>query len=163
MHLSKRTAYRTTRRLVLPLLLTVGAIGVMLLSGTAGASTVIIRDIPFEDTIACGDTITLSGTVEAVITEQPLDGGGTLFAFNFHPQEITGTSASGIPYHATGLTRDTAIVSPGGGYTETFINRFHIVGTMGAPTYDDFITFHVTISPSGDVTALVDSSSVSCG
>jgi hypothetical protein len=151
------------KRLILPSLLAVAAIGLMLWPGAARATTTIVRDIPFETTIECGDTITLSGTVQGVFTEQQLDGGGFLMTYNFHPQGVTGTSASGIPYHATGLTRETTVVVPSGGLSDTFINRFHIVGTRGAPTYDDFITFHVTVTPSGDVTALIDHESVSCG
>jgi hypothetical protein len=71
-------------------------------------------------------------------------------------------SPSGAPYHATGLTRDTTVFVPSGGLTETFVNRFHIVGTMGAPTYYVKTTFHITVTPSGDVAVELENFSEEC-
>jgi hypothetical protein len=75
---------------------------------------------------------------------------------------VTGTSSSGVTYHATGLTRDTAVTVPSGGLTDTFVNRFHIVGTGAAPTYYVKETVHLTISATGEITASVDNFSEEC-
>jgi hypothetical protein len=131
-------------------------------TGTAQATTVV-RDIPFDATIdACGETITLSGTLIGIFTEQPLHEGGLVLTFHFQPQGISGTSSSGAAYHGTGLTRETTVVLPSGGFTDTFVNRFHVVGTAGAPTYAVKDTVHITVTPAGEITASVAESSVEC-
>jgi hypothetical protein len=80
----------------------------------AGATTTVVKE-PFDLTVeACGETITLSGTLLTVVTEQQLQNGGFLFTIHFQPQGVTGTSSSGIPYHGTGLTRDTTVTAPSG-------------------------------------------------
>jgi hypothetical protein len=132
-------------------------------TAAAQAATTIQKDIPFEDTIeGCGPTITLSGTLIGIFTEQALKGGGFLVTFHFQPQGVTGTSSSGVAYHGTGLTRETTVLVPSGGLTDTFINRFHIVGTTGAPTYYVKETVHLTVSPTGEILASVDNASEEC-
>ena len=121
-------------------------------AATAGAATTVEKT-PFNETFdACGETITLSGTLLTIIDEQPLPNGGSLFTIHFQPQGISGTSSSGVPYHGTGLTRQTAVVAPSGTFTATFVNRFHIVGTRGAPTLDIKGTAHITVTAAGEVT-----------
>jgi hypothetical protein len=136
--------------------------GLVLPAATAQAATTTEK-IPFESTFeACGETITLTGTLIAILTEQPLPGGGSLITFHFQPQGVTGTSSSGAVYHGTGLTRGTTVQVPSGGLTDTFINRFHIVGTAGAPTYYVKETVHFTVSPTGEIRASVDFASEEC-
>jgi hypothetical protein len=135
----------------------------MVPAAMAQAATTIEKDIPFEETLeACGETITLSGTLIGIFTEQELNGGGFLVTFHFQPQGVSGTSSSGVPYHATGLTRATTVFVPSGGLTDTFVNRFHIVGTAGAPTYYVKETTHITVTPTGKITASVDNFSIEC-
>jgi hypothetical protein len=132
-------------------------------AATAHAATTIEKNIPFEATLQqCGETITLSGTLIGIFTEQALGRGGFLLTFHFQPQGVSGTSSSGVPYHATGLTRDTTVLVPSGGFTDTFVNRFHIVGTRGAPTYYVKETLHITVTPTGEITASVDNFSLEC-
>jgi hypothetical protein len=155
---------RTKERGMRKLLLFVGlAIGLVLTAAPAEAATTIEKNIPFEDTFdACGETITLSGTLLGIFTEQPLANGGFLVTFHFQPQGVTGTSSSGVTYHATGLTRETTVTVPSGGLTDTFVNRFHIVGTGGAATYYVKDTVHLTVSPTGEITASVENLSEEC-
>jgi hypothetical protein len=139
------------------------AIGLVLAATPAEAATTIERNIPIEDTIdECGETITLSGTLIGIFTEQPLPNGGFLVTFHFQPQGVTGTSSSGVTYHATGLTRETIVTVPSGGLTDTFVNRFHIVGTGGAPTFYVKETLHLTVSATGQITASFDNFSEEC-
>jgi hypothetical protein len=146
------------------LLLFVGlAVGLVLAAAPAEAATTVEKNMPFEATIeGCGETITLSGTLIGIFTEQPLANGGFLVTFHFQPQGVTGTSSSGVTYHATGLTRETIVVVPSGGLTDTFVNRFHIVGTGGALTFSVKETLHLTVSPTGEITASVDNFSEEC-
>ena len=146
------------------LLMFVGvAIGLVLAAPPAEAATTVERNIPFEATIdECGETITLSGTLIGIFTEQPLRNGGLLVTFHFQPQGVTGVSSSGVAYHATGLTRETLVRVPSGGLTDTFVNRFHIVGTRGAPTFYVKETLHLTVSATGEIIASVDNFSEEC-
>jgi hypothetical protein len=133
------------------------------LASTAAAATTVEKDIPFEATVTgCGDTIALSGTLIGIFTEQEL-GGGLLLTFHFQPQGLSGTSSSGVPYHGTGLTRETTVFTPRGGVTDTFVNRFHIVGTMGASTYYVKESFHITVTPTGEIAVFFDNFSLECG
>jgi hypothetical protein len=135
----------------------------MVPAAMAQAATTIEKDIPFDETLEeCGETITLSGTLIGIFTEQQLGGGGFLLTFHFQPQGVSGTSSSGVPYHGTGLTRETIVNVPSGGLTDTFVNRFHIVGTAGAPTYYVKETIHLTVTPTGEITASVDNFSIEC-
>jgi hypothetical protein len=148
------------RRLLIVVLL---AIGLVVPAASAQAATTVERNIPFEDTIeGCGETITLSGTLIGIFTEQPLDKGGFLVTFHFQPQGVAGTSSNGIPYHATGLTRETTVSVPSGGFTDTFVNRFHIVGTRGAPTYYVKELSHITVTPDGNISVIIDNFSIEC-
>lgn len=125
-------------------------VGVLATPAAASASTTVVKNIPFEATIeGCGQTISLSGTLLGIFTEQALDGDGLLLTFHFQPQGISGTSSTGVRYHATGLTRETTVIVPGGGLTDTYVNRFHIVGTAGAPTFYVKETAHITVTPTG--------------
>lgn len=135
----------------------------LVLPAAAAQAATTVEKMPFDATFdACGETITLSGTVVAILTERPLTGGGFLVTFHFQPQGVTGTSSSGVVYHGTGLTRDTSVQVPSGGLTDTFINRFHIVGTRGAPTFYVKETVHLTVSPTGEIRASVDNVSEEC-
>jgi hypothetical protein len=137
-------------------------VGLAIPVGTAQATTTVEK-IPFEATVSgCGEMITLSGTLLGVFTVQELGGGGLLLTFHFQPQGVSGLSSSGIPYRATGLTRATTVYIPSGGFTDTFVNRFHIVGTMGAPTYYVKETAHITVTPTGDVTVAFYNFSLEC-
>jgi hypothetical protein len=123
----------------------------------AARATTTVETIPFEITLtACGETISLSGTSLVVFIVQELSDGGFVVTTHENPQGVTGLSSSGITYHGTGVRRHTSVFIPSGVFTTTFVSRFHIVGTMGAPTFYVKATSHVTVTPSGDLTALVD-------
>jgi hypothetical protein len=153
-------ARRSEMRKLIALILPIIAMLVM----ASSASAVTTREtIPFETTITdCGNTIQLSGEVLAIFTVTETPSGGFLLAAHFQPQRITGTDELGRLYIGTGLTRDLTVLTPPGGETSTFVNRFHIVGTMGAPTLAVSETFHITVTPSGEVVAFIDQFSAEC-
>jgi hypothetical protein len=139
------------------------AAGLVLAASPAQAATTVERNMPLEATLEkCGETITLSGTLIGIFTEQPLGDGGFLLTVRFSPQGVTGTSSSGATYYGTGTTSETIVVEPGGGLSITLINRFHIVGTGGAPTYYVRETVHLTVTPTGEITASVSNFSLEC-
>jgi hypothetical protein len=65
-------------------------------------------------------------------------------------------------FHAVGLTRDVSVTSPPGGFTETFVNRFHIQATGGAQSFLVTELFHITVTADGTVRATIDNFSSTC-
>lgn len=148
-------------RKLLLLLVTAAALAVPV--ATQAAATT--EKTPFEaDVIACnGDVIHLSGTLLGIFTVTTTPSGGFVVSSHFQPQGVKGVDlTTGTPYVATGLTRDILVVSPAGGIVETFVNRFHIQATRGAESFIVSETFHITVTPSGAVTASVDNFSSTC-
>jgi hypothetical protein len=129
-------------------------------SASARAETVVI---PFEGVFdVCGDEVQLSGNVLGtfVVTENP--SGGLTIVAKFNPQNVTGTSLStGARYHGGGVTTETLVLAPGA-TTDTFINRFFLIGENGAPNSLDSATVHITVLANGTVTADVDNESLVC-
>jgi hypothetical protein len=139
------------------------AVALAAAASLAHAATTITRDIPFTADVVCGETIHLDGTIMGVFTETATPSGGLIVSFHFQPQGLTGVgSVSGRTYHGTGLTRETTVFSPPGGFTDTFINRFHIVGTGGNASLYETTTAHVTVAPNGQITVSFDNSSSTC-
>ena len=148
-------------RKLLLLLVTTAALA-MPVAAQASATT---EKVPFDaDVLACnGDVIHISGTLLSIFTVTTTPSGGFVVSSHFQPQGIKGVDlTTGTPYVATGLTRDILVVSPSGGSTETFVNRFHIQATRGAQSFIVSEVFHITVNANGDVTAFVDNFSSTC-
>lgn len=95
-----------------------------------------------------------------VVTENP-NGGSTIIA-KFNPQGVTGTSLStGARYHAGGVTTSMTVLASGA-TSDTFINRFFLIGEGGAPNSLFSETIHITVLANGTVTASVESMSNVC-
>jgi hypothetical protein len=130
----------------------------------AHAATTVTTITFNDDVLLCnGDTLHVSGPVLIVQGETTTPSGGDVATFRAGPQGISAVdTTTGTVFHATGVTMDVLITSPSGGSTETFVNRFHLQATRGAQSYDISETFHVTFTPAGDMTVLVDMSSSTC-
>jgi hypothetical protein len=83
---------------------------------------------------------------------------------HFQPQEASGTGLiTGDTYQATGVTQEQDTVPLVNGTFEfTFINNFRIIGEGPDNNLQVHQTTHVTITPNGDVTTVVDNTSVDC-
>jgi hypothetical protein len=113
--------------------------------------------------ICNGDLVHLTGTLLVTMSDTTTPSGGEVIAVHFQPQGVTGVDlVTGTVFHATGLTRDLIVVSPSGGSTETFVNRFHIQATGGAQSFIITELFHVTVTPDGTVRVLFDNVSSTC-
>jgi hypothetical protein len=148
-------------RKLLVVLISIAALA-MPVAVQASATT---EKVPFDaDVIACnGDVIHISGTLLNIFTETATPSGGFIVSSHFQPQGIDGVDlTTGTKYLATGLTRDIQVFSPAGGFTETFVNRFHIQATRGAESFIVSEVFHITVTATGDVTAFVDNFSSTC-
>ncbi|NND32021.1 MAG: hypothetical protein HKN76_05470 [Saprospiraceae bacterium] len=81
----------------------------------------------------------------------------------FHAQPQGGTlvgQTTGTRFQATGVTQDNS-ASPNGAMTYSFVNRFHFVG-RGGIQFGQYDNYHITVNANGDITALVDKSSIFC-
>lgn len=129
-------------------------------SAGARAQTIVF---PFETVEAvCGDEVFVSGNVLGtfVVTEKP-NGGATLIT-KFNPQGVTGVSLiTGARYRAVGVTTFMTVFAPGV-TSDTYVNRFFLIGTGGAPKSLFSETVHVTILANGTVTASVEKVSNVC-
>jgi hypothetical protein len=118
---------------------------------------------PFESVEAvCGDQVHVSGNVLGtfVVTEKP--NGGTTLISKFNPQGVKGVSLiTGALYRAGGVTTSMTTFAPGV-TSDTFINRFFLIGTGGTPKSLFSETIHVTMLANGTVTASVDKFSNVC-
>jgi hypothetical protein len=131
--------------------------------GAQAATTV--EKIPFDDVVLLcnGHVVEISGTLLSTETTTTTPSGGATIAIHFQPQGVSGVDlATGTPYRATGLTRDVMVTSPPGGFTETFVNRFHIQATRGAESFVVSETFHITVSPDGTIRVVFDNFSSTC-
>jgi hypothetical protein len=103
----------------------------------------------------------LTGTLLTTTTITPNRGGGFLLAFHANPQGVTGVGlTSGALYRGTGVTRETITVN--GASTDTFVNSFKLIGPGTTPNLLVTQIFHVTVDANGNVTSLVDSTTVKC-
>jgi hypothetical protein len=131
-------------------------------SAQAAAS---VEQAPFEtDVLACnGDLIHLSGTLLVVFTETATPSGGFVFSAHFQPQNVKGVDlVTGTKFIATGLTREITVLSPPGGFTDTFVNQFHIQATRGEESFIVSEVLHITVNANGDLTAFVDNFRATC-
>lgn len=147
------------------LLALVGLIAALSVPVAAQAATTV-QKITFEGSVmlcTSGDIVEISGPILATSTTTATPNGRFLAADHFQPQGISGVdTTTGTVYRAVGLTRDVSVSSPAGGYTETFINRFHIQATTGAESYLVSEVFHVTVGADGSVRVLFDKFSSTC-
>jgi hypothetical protein len=80
------------------------------------------------------------------------------------PHNLKGTDRSGREYEGVGITEEHDSGSFVNGEAEsTFVNNFYMVGKAGAPTYKVHETFHITLTPDGDVTVFHDTLRITCG
>jgi hypothetical protein len=137
--------------------------GFAFVAGSQAATTVEKQTFDATFPLCNGDLIHLSGPLLVTSTETSTPSGGFIVAVHFQPQGVTGVDlTTGTVFHATGLTRDVTVFSPPGGYTETFVNQFHIQATGGAQSYIVTNLFHITVSPDGTVRSSIDNFSATC-
>jgi hypothetical protein len=157
------------RRLLLCLCATACAGLVAALPASAGSVShfKINQQIPlagFQVDVPCtGDTITFTqGTLHDMFF---LTVNGSHFSITTQdqPHNLKGTDSSGRSYEGVGITREHDSGSFVNGQAETtFVNNFNMVGKAGAPSYKTHETFHITITPTGSVTAFHDSLRITC-
>jgi hypothetical protein len=108
-----------------------------------------------------GELVLLEGTLHVLTHVTIDDQGGLHVKQHFQPQGISGVGlTTGDKYQATGVTQDEFNATAG--FEETFINNFRIIGQGPDNNLLVHETFHVTVTPNGDVTTVVDNISIEC-
>ena len=144
--------------------LLLGVVMALVAAVSAQAATTV-QKVPFDETLVLcnGDTVELTGTLLTITSTTSTPNGGLIAAVHFQPQHVSGVDATtGTVFRAVGLTRDVSVISPPGGYTETFVNRFHIQATGGAESFLVTELFHITVTADGTVRVTIDNFSSTC-
>jgi hypothetical protein len=125
------------------------------------------QQIPFAgfqvDVPCTGDTITFTQGFLHDLFQLTVNGSHFSVTTHDQPHELKGTDTSGRSYEGVGITREHDSGSfVNGQAVTTFVNNFYMIGKAGAPSLKTHETFHVTVTPSGRVTAYHDSLRVTC-
>jgi hypothetical protein len=108
-----------------------------------------------------GELVILTGTLHVLSHVTIDDQGGLHVKQHFQPQGISGTGlTTGDTYHGTGVTQSEFDATAG--VEQTSINNFRIIGQGPNNNLLVHSTSHVTVTPNGDVTTVVDNFSVEC-
>jgi hypothetical protein len=154
------------------LLVLCAALAVTVAAGPAAAGAMsqfkVNQQVPlagFQVLVPCtGDTVTFNqGTLHDMFD---MTVNGSHFSVTTHdqPHNLTGTDTSGRGYEGVGITTEHDSGSfVNGQAVRTFVNNFYIIGKAGAPSFKTHETIHVTMRPSGDMTASHDSPRITCG
>jgi len=147
------------------------ALTVFGLAAPAGADPAthfkVNQQIPFAgfqvDVPCTGDTITFTqGSLHDTFY---MTVNGSHFSLTTHdqPHNLKGADTSGRRYEGVGITREHDSGSFVNGHAvTTFVNNFYMIGKAGAPSFKTHETFHVTVTPSGHITANHDSLRITC-
>ncbi len=82
---------------------------------------------------------------------------------HYQPQGISGSSESGVPYRAVGVSQEIYKGTLANGQASyTSINNFRIIGQGPGNNYTVHTTIHYTFNANGEVTAEVLNNKVDC-
>lgn len=107
-----------------------------------------------------GEVVVLSGTLHLLfhVTE---NANGFHVKTHAQPQQLSGTGqVTGDTYQGTGVTQDQQNVAAG--ETITFVNNFRIIGQGPGNNFLVHQNVHVTVNANGEITTVVDNTSIDC-
>jgi hypothetical protein len=141
------------------------AAAALVAAAIAQATTTVEKTTFAADVTLCssGDIVSISGPLLVVASTTATPSGGMVSTIHFQPQGVSGIdTTTGTMYRAVGLTREVTVNSPAGGFTDTFVNRFHIQATRGGESFKVTETFHITVSPDGTIRVEFDKFASTC-
>lgn len=115
---------------------------------------------------ACvGETVTFGGDTRVVAHQTILpDGSTSLDLLHFNAQGAVAVGGStGATYHLVGGDSNPIVFAPSGGLTATFVANLRVISPGAAPNFTAHILQHITFTPAGSLTSLVDVLSIQCG
>ena len=110
------------------------------------------------------EPIAVDGYIHFMTIETLTPSGNYIGRWKGQPQGLKGVGlTTGLTYQFNGVTQDTYVVQ-GDGFplTETYVNRFVVVGPGADNNYYSFNTFKLTINGIGDVAVVFDNITVEC-
>lgn len=108
-----------------------------------------------------GELVVVTGTLHVLTHVTIDDQGGLHVRQHFQPQGVSGTGlTTGDKYQGTGVTQTEFNATAG--IEQTSVNNFRIVGQGPDNNLLIHSNVHVTVTPNGDVTSVVENSSVEC-
>ena len=144
------------------------AMTIMAVQANAAVQVNTTTDISLQVFVPCaaggaGEIVDLSGPLH-VLLSFTINGNNLSGVQHFQPQGISGTGeTTGAKYQATGVTSTSVQLSlQNGQASETFINRFDIIGQGPGNNFRVHETAHITFNANGTVTANFDDFSVEC-
>jgi hypothetical protein len=143
-------------------------LGVCLLAAPARAEIVVNRSIPINLSVfvpcaasGAGESIDLTGDLRLRLGFSFNSAGGLHANIQAQPQNLSGVGeTTGLQYQATGV--DQTSMNFHLGMTSTFTSSFRITGPDAGSSYLVHQNVHVTLNPTGTLTASVDDLSVEC-
>ena len=110
-----------------------------------------------------GEVVLISGTLH-IQNHITINDNRASIKVHFQPQGAGGVGlTTGDKYNATGVTQEHDSLPLTNGAAEfTFINNFRIIGQGPDNNLQVHQTVHVTVNANGDVTTIVDNSTVDC-
>ena len=114
---------------------------------------------------ACvGETVTIAGSARIVGQEVTLPN-GTIVLSNLHINNqgvVAVGNVTGTTYRLVGGESNPITFTPNGGLSATFEATLAAIGPGSAGNFQAHILEHITITPNGDVTALIEIFSADC-
>ena len=141
---------------------------------SVNASSTTVVTIPVSFTIqpgaktfiqlCVGETLSFVGDSRLVVHQTVLaDGSMVLDMLHFNGQGAVALGEStGSAYHVVGADSNPIVLPQSGGLTATFHAQLTVIGTSGGRSFKAHILQHITMTPDGDITALVDIASIAC-
>ncbi len=124
--------------------------------------------IAVEDFVPCanggaGEVVALTGNLHFLSHLTIANNGNATLTSHFQPQGVTGVGlATGDTYRGTGVTREVLHFRASGGVVSTSVNNFRLIGPGPHNNLLIHTISHVTVTPDGDVTTVVEKSSIEC-
>ena len=141
-----------------------------LVSGAARAAVISNTNVPvsLDVFVPCGtDTggqlVHLEGPLHILLTLTVKDRTHASGKAHYQPQGISGVTATGTKYQATGVTQEEFEVNfLNGQATHTYVNNFRIIGQGPGNNFLVHENVHLTFNANGILTAVVDNFSIDC-
>lgn len=159
---------KNTMKSVVKMILLGTAIAILISPANAAVLSNTSNDITLSVFVPCaaggaGELVDLSGPLHTLLTFTIINNNAS-GVIHFQPHGISGIGeTTGLKYQATGVTSTSFKFSlQNGQVTQTFINRFDIIGQGPGNNFGIQETAHITLNADGTVTVFFDNFRVEC-
>jgi len=119
--------------------------------------------LTFYNVPGCGELVSGTGTLHIVLHQTYNAAGGSLVVVHAQLQGASVVGTSGATYKLIDVSQSESTSNGPGAQSETTIVANYLLISEGtAPNYDMHQTTHITMNDNGEVTAVVDNTTVEC-